>query len=236
MGVFIRRCKSRIGYRLRKNRIKLLVVYIMLILSTLVFFFLYLTNRIYPYIKSVAVNYATQVANKAVNESVIAKISNNNYNKFITTEKSEDGRIFAFSANTMEFNKLKSNVLLESEKLISSFNSAELGIPIGNFTNNIFLFGRGPKISINIAPYGSSVVEFTNKFEEAGVNQTRHYIGMNIKTKIAVFLPVGVCFAEVVNTVPVAETVIIGDVPDNFTNFNGDIDDFKDGMLNKVGN
>ncbi len=85
--------------------------------------------------------------------------------------------------------------------------------------------GRGPKIPIKIIPYGSISAQVENVFAEAGINQTRHQIMMIVTANLSVVLPNKRINTSVKAQVNIAETIIVGDVPNAYTHVTGDKND-----------
>jgi sporulation protein YunB len=107
-------------------------------------------------------------------------------------------------------------------------------IPIGNFTGNELLAGRGPKIEVKIVPVGSVSTDYKTEFISTGINQKRHRIYLEIKSKMTIVAPFTNKTVEVINNVNVAETVLIGNVPDTFYNLEGLTDFTTDDSMNLI--
>ena len=100
---------------------------------------------------------------------------------------------------------------------ILEFSSQRVVLPAGSLTGNPFLSGRGPEVEIRLIPAGFVQTRLKNVFDEAGINQTRHQILLNVKLEIQAVLP-GYAIADQVDTdVCLAETVIVGLVPGAYT-------------------
>ena len=115
-------------------------------------------------------------------------------------------------------------------------SARELSIPIGTLTGSALLAGRGPRISVRMESVGSSSARFENRFDSAGINQTNHQIALEVDVSVSILLP-GFTTATTVSTaVTVAETVIVGSVPETYTYFSTTPDtyeeDLKDYILN----
>ena len=89
--------------------------------------------------------------------------------------------------------------------------------------------GWGPNIKVKIIPVGSVSINFSDEFKQAGINQTRHKIYMEMQTQVRIVVPLGSDIINVATKVPITETIIIGDVPDTYVNV-----DNEDQMLNLV--
>ena len=60
------------------------------------------------------------------------------------------------------------------------------------------------------------MVDFFSEFKQAGINQTIHRIYVKVDTKVQVIIPFSNKFVEIGSEVPIAETIIVGDVPDTY--------------------
>ena len=118
-----------------------------------------------------------------------------------------------------EFNRLQTVVLDEVLARISEVSTRELGIPIGSLTGSALLSGRGPRITVRMQSVGSSTAKLRNEFTSSGINQTRHQIVMDVDVRISVLLPGCVTSVPVSQSFSVAETVLVGAVPENYTYF-----------------
>ena len=118
-----------------------------------------------------------------------------------------------------EFNRLQSAVLADVLQKLSEVSTRELSIPLGSLTGTPLLAGRGPLIRIKMQSVGSSSAHFENAFLSAGINQTRHEILLVVDVYASILLPGFSTVTKVTNRYAVAETVIVGSVPDTYTYF-----------------
>ena len=160
----------------------------------------------------------THVVNASVNETLYS--AGVDYDRLIAFEKDNEGHITAVKSNMAEFNRLQSAVLADVLQKISEVSTRELSIPLGSLTGSPLLAGRGPHIRIKMQSVGSSSAHFENAFSDAGINQTRHEIELVVDVYVSVLLPGFSTVTKVTNRYAVAETVIVGSVPDTYTYFN----------------
>ena len=151
-------------------------------------------------------------------------------------EKDTEGNITAVHSNMAAFNRLQAQILDIILARIDQVSARELSIPIGTLTGSALLAGRGPRISVRMESVGSSSAKFENRFDSAGINQTNHQIVLKVDVSVSILLP-GFTTATTVSTaVTVAETVIVGAVPETYTYFSTQPDtyeeDLKDYILN----
>ena len=134
-----------------------------------------------------------------------------------------------------EFNRLQSSILHQVLQEIAQMDTRELSIPLGSLTGSALLAGRGPRISVRMQSVGSSTAYLSNEFSSAGINQTRHQIILNVDVYVSILLPGFSTATKVSNAFTVAETVLVGTVPDSYTYFQSDTpieDDARDYVLN----
>ena len=167
---------------------------------------------------------ASNAVNRIVTEAVNDAIDSGEfqYDKLIVFEKDKEQKITALQSNMPEFNRLQSRILDQILERISEVSTHDLSIPLGSLTNVDLLAGRGPLITVKMQSVGSSTARLVNRFTSAGINQTKHQIILNVDVYISILLPGFTTTTKVSNSFTVAETVIVGSVPDSYTYFNSD--------------
>ena len=226
-------------YRRRMDRQALarllLFVGMTLVLATAV----YATAQLRPLLESMATTRVSNTVNRIVFEAVNEAIESGEitYDQLISFEKDNDGRITAVHSNMAACNRLQVEILDIILARIDQVSARELSIPVGSLTGSALLAGRGPRIKVRMESVGSSSARFENEFTSAGINQTNHRIVLHIDVSVAILLPGFTTATEVSNAVTVAETVIVGTVPDTYTYFSTTPstyeEDVKDYILNR---
>ncbi len=168
----------------------------------------------------------TQVRNTTsdlINDAIDIQIETGNiqYDRIVYFEKDLNGRITALKTNMSEVNRLKTSILNTINDEILALDTADLGIPIGSmFLPEVFA-GRGPSIPVEIIAIRNSEATFSSNFSEAGINQTLQQLVMQISVDVAVLVLGDTSSFTVTSQVVVAETIIVGDVPDTFLQTGG---------------
>lgn len=164
-----------------------------------------------------ALSDASDMITKITNETVNKKMAEGafDYNYFVTLEKDNEGSITAITANMSRINMLASEILRD---VIDATESGELllRIPVGNLLGSNLLLGRGPKIPIKIVVLSSSHADFKNEFSSAGINHTKHQIILEVTVDIDVFMPWQTVNTQTVHQILIAETIVVGDIPDTY--------------------
>lgn len=143
------------------------------------------------------------------------------YDRIVYFEKDLNGRITAMKTNMTEINRLKTDILNIINDEILTLDTSDLGIPLGSLFLPEFLSGKGPAIPVRILSIRNSDASFLSNFREAGINQTLHQLTMEVSVDVAVLVLGRTSSFTVTSEVVVAETVIIGDVPDTFLQTGG---------------
>ena len=159
-------------------------------------------------------NTTSDLANDAIGKQI--DIGNITYDRIVYFEKDLNGKITALKTNMSEANHLRVEILDLINEQILSLDSADIGIPLGSLFLPEFLSGKGPVIPVRVLSIRNSDAKFVSQFSQAGINQTLHRLNMEITVDVAVLVLGETNSYSVTNQVVVAETVIVGDVPQTF--------------------
>lgn len=168
-----------------------------------------------------AVQLATEAANTALQQEVTDE--NLQYQDFVLIHKDSDGHIVLMQANTVKVNQFAAATTLAVQKALEDLRWQSFGIPLGQILGVPLLANLGPRLKYNIMPAGAVRVNVVDKFEAAGINQTRHSIYLNFDTSIRIVIPSKGGEAVVGMQVPLVESIIVGGVPSTFVSVQGGI-------------
>jgi sporulation protein YunB len=174
-------------------------------------------------IRTLAQTQITNATSDLINDAIDQQIEAGDihYDRIVYFEKDLNGRITALKTNMSEVNRLKTSTLNLINDEILALDTSNIGIPLGNlFVAEIFS-GRGPIIPVEIISIRNSDAYFTSKFTQAGINQTLHQLSMSVLVDVAVLVLGETASFTVTSEVVVAETVIVGDVPNTFLQTGG---------------
>jgi sporulation protein YunB len=165
----------------------------------------------------------TNATSDLINDAVAQQITGGHiaYDRIVYFEKDLNGRITALKTNIGEVNTLKTETLNVINDEILETDSSMLGIPVGSLILPEFMAGRGPKIPVQILSVRNSDATFDSSFTHAGINQTMHQLNMHVLVDVAVLVLGRTHSFTVSSQVVVAETIIVGDVPDTFLQAGG---------------
>lgn len=203
--------------------IKRLCVYLLILaVLTTALFFLFRAK----YSEAIRNLSQTQVINTTsdlINDAIDRQIETGNiqYDRIVYFEKDLDGRITALKTNMSEVNRLKTDILNLINDEILELDSSEIGVPLGNFFLPELLAGKGPVIPVQILAIRNSDASFGSDFAEAGINQTLQQLTMNVSVDVTILVLGRTDSFTVTSQVVVAETVIVGQVPDTYLQTGG---------------
>jgi len=212
------------GDLLFKRRRPLKKVLLMgLIFLLIVLGFVLLDIRARPTLISLAEMEVTQMTVITINQTVQKEVSGSNldYQDFITVQRDYNGRVALMQANTVTINRMAADIALEVQKELQNLKTKQVSVPMGQLLGSYILSNMGPHIKVGIEPMGTVNMNVIDRFEQAGINQTRHKIYFEFKTVVRVGIPLHSKQVKVVTTVPVAESIIVGDVPNAVINLSG---------------
>lgn len=134
------------------------------------------------------------------------------YSDFMTITRNETGEITALSADMARLNLLRAEL---SAHLLERLEDSqlELTIPVGSLLPIEPTWARGPELHLRALALGTASAEFESEFTSAGINQTRHRLWLELSVPVTVLLPGGGEELTVDSRLCVAETVIVGQVP-----------------------
>lgn len=167
----------------------------------------------------IAVSDACDVVTVNVNRAIAQIMREEDYSGdyFVTFEKNDTGEVTAISSNMARINMLSAQVL---ERVVGATdnNMLSVDIPAGNLSGIGLLMGKGPKIPVKIIVETTSTVGFNNSIITAGINQSKHQINLVVNVDVNVLIPWCKRSANVITEVLIADTVIVGKVPETYLN------------------
>lgn len=197
---------------------------ILLVLVLIFVLFFLVRSKIRPVILNLAetqvINTTSDLINDAIQEQILT--GNIEYDRIVYFEKDLNGRITALKTNMAEVNRLKTEILNIINDEILAQDTEQLGIPIGSIILPEFLSGKGVQIPVKILTIRNSDAAFYSDFSEAGINQTLQQLTMEIIVDVTILVLGDTETFSVSSQVVVAETVIVGDVPDTYLQTGGE--------------
>ena len=213
--------------RVKKRRFfRRLLLFVLVLLAV----FLLIDRNFKPVVFSLAearsVAMASQVLYGALAEAIEDGIT---YGDLMTVRMDERGQVALLTANTMQMNRLADRAGKEALRRLNNMSSERVTVPLGAALGMTLFAGSGPGIPVSIVPIGSIATDFATEFEACGINQTRHKVYLQVRASIRIVIPTGAKTTQVTANMLVAESIIMGAVPEGFVGY-----DLNEAELNMV--
>lgn len=197
-----------------KRKIKWIIALVVIFIIAV---FIIFNSAIQPAVLSLAETklkaIASQLVNDAVDETFGSGVS---YSDLIYIEKDESGKIKSLSANVSSVDRFSSKISLAVQQEIENIGQQGIDIPVGTVIGGPLLTGRGPSINVAFQPVGVVNTEFLTTFENAGINQTRHLIYLEVNISMKIVVSNTVKQIDYSTKLLIADTVIVGDIPEQY--------------------
>lgn len=207
-----------------RRRIKRVFCFLLVCLLIVLFAFFELRSKYRLVIRDLAETSVKNSTSDLTNEAISQLMQEGSirYDRIVYFEKDLNGRITALKTNIGEVNHLKTDILKIINGKILALDSTDIGIPLGSLILPELLSGKGPVIPVRILAIRNSEADFSSQFQQAGINQTLHQLIMEVNVDVAILVLGQTSSFSVHSEVVVAETVIVGEVPDTFIQTGGD--------------
>ena len=200
-----------------------LIRWIWIILTLAGAVFMLLRGQYHDVAASLARTQVMNVTSDLINDAIDRQIEEGSiaYDRMVYFEKDLDGRITALKTNMGLVNRLKTDTLNRINDEIMALDSDHIGIPLGSLFLPELLAGKGPRINVRVLSIRNSEADFCSRFSEAGINQTLHQLTLVVSVDVAVLVLGKTEGFTVESEVVVAETVIVGTVPETYLQTGG---------------
>lgn len=169
---------------------------------------------------------ASQVLSGALAEAIGDGIG---YDDLMNVRMDQSGQVALLSANTMRMNQLADRAGQAALRRLNNMSSERVTVPLGAALGMTLFAGSGPGVPVSIVPIGSIYTDFATEFEACGINQTRHKVYLQVTASIRIVIPTGAKTTQVSANMLVAESIIVGRVPEGFVGY-----DLNEDELNLV--
>lgn len=209
-------CNKGVCFAMKRKKWIILTCIIAAI--SLAFVLIITETNIRPIILSMAEARVRAIALDAINTAIQQNMQAVTYDQLVQMTLSQTGQITSLTANTVAMNALATSTALSAQQYIADIEMQPVRISLGSASGYPLFAGRGPTMLVHVEPAGSVSSEFFTELMSAGINQTRHRIYMKMSATVRIVIPTGAKLVEVQTMVPIAETVIVGEVPNAFVN------------------
>lgn len=186
-----------------------------LVLCAVFAVFSVLDNRLRPVITTMAQYQCRVISVLAMNEAVMEELNEvqDIEQTLVEVDKAPDGTVSAIEINSVEVNRLKTRLTDAVANRLLSVPNQDVHIPLGTLLGWQIMAGRGPDIPLQVMPASFVQSSIVDTLETAGINQTQHRIFIRFTVEMSAILPGYSTSITVENEVCIAQTLIVGKVP-----------------------
>jgi hypothetical protein len=105
---------------------------------------------------------------------------------------------------------------------MEQFSSLSVSLPIGSLLGWDWMSGLGPLITFPVSFTATVLSDVSSVLVAEGINQSMYRVLVHLEFSLYVVTPGGRSTVGTKTSYPMAETVLLGEVPDNLTEVYGD--------------
>lgn len=210
------RCRWRV--LLRRQRLPAAVPVLLLAAVLFAGFRAVVSARLEPAVESMAVSGIRNRIAETVSAAAADCLSDRGMSDgdFISIETDDTGRITSLTRDLAAESLLRRDLVDAITDALEPLGQESFGIPLGTLTGWIVFSGRGPSVRVRVLSFGDVEVQISQEFAEAGINQTSHQVFLDVSVTVYLLIPGDMLSVEADSRICVAETVIVGQVPDTY--------------------
>ena len=216
--------------RVRSRLYKRLLVIILAVALLGAFLYAFLNAQLRPALLQLARTRVQSAASSAMLEAVLDCLEGYESTSFVDILKTDD-QVFYIELKNIELTRFSARCAKNAQARLISMGKQGIELPIGSISSVPLLSGYGPYVHMTFYPESTINAAFTSEFRTAGINQTLHRVILRLAAEITVVLPSDVQVVSTRVEVPIAEHIIVGKVPEAFTDVNN-----EDDMLHLIPN
>lgn len=160
---------------------------------------------------------AAAIVSRTVNHALAEELEKrSSQGSLFTEQRNKNGTLEMVQADSVHINLLMSQLAMNIQDEFNSNGREKFNVSFGTLIGSRVLSQSGPDITITVEPLSVSSMDFKTEFETQGINQTKYKIYVILECRVKMLAPFSTEIFKIKNTVLVAETVILGSVPDSF--------------------
>lgn len=135
------------------------------------------------------------------------------YADLVDVKTDKDGNICMVVTDSYEVNRMATTAATNAYNYLSEEIKKGVDVPVGAFTGIRLIGGFGKKVKMKVISVSSVKCEFISDFSQAGINQTRHSLYLNIRCDVSVVTKTITRDINDVISILVFDNLIVGKVP-----------------------
>lgn len=178
-------------------------------------------------IDDISINQLEYLVTNIINNSVYDCLDDGKYrlDTLVRTEKDTSGAITGVSIDPYTANRMKSRIAAEITDRVNGISNDDMDITIGELIGYCGMGSWGPRLPLTVTPNGNVYIDFSQEFQSCGINQVKNTVLVDVTVEVSSMMPFFKNSSTVHSSVIVADSVIVGDVPDTYINLGEEAND-----------
>lgn len=175
--------------------------------------FLVLEQTLRPSVEATIQHLVQIRATESISRAVLDRTARVRYEDLYDIQKNDQGLVAFLQPNTTEINRLAAQMTLAVQRELKGMERQEFGVTMGQVVGSRLFATRGPALQVGLQSLGTVRATVVSRFEQAGLNQTRHLVYLKVRTDIQAVAPTFTQVYPIEEQIPLAEGIIVGPVP-----------------------
>jgi sporulation protein YunB len=171
---------------MKKTKRKLKFICFLVSVCTLSCFLYFSSNKILENLS--LKSFETLISSSSYNAINNILAEGYDYKSLIDVSTNSNGEIVMVTTDSIKVTAIASLAATTTYNYLNDFTNRGVEVPIGAFTGIQLLSGFGKTIRMKLISVSSVKCEIISNFTEAGINQTRHTISINIANIYTIML------------------------------------------------
>ncbi|HWQ57599.1 MAG TPA: sporulation protein YunB [Clostridia bacterium] len=208
-------CRKRTGAR--KKIMAAFVIVAVVMLAAIV----WLNAGMHKAMEALAISRVKSVAARAMNQAILESLGESSDGAAVIHVRETGERVYLIETDAYRMNTLAAQCVQTAQDHIAEIGELGVSIPVGTITGIPFLAGYGPKLKVIFTPAGSVQSAFDTEFTSSGINQTLYRVKLKLTASVQIVMPGIYQAVSVTSEAAIAESVIVGEVPEVYTDVAG---------------
>ncbi len=180
--------------------------------------------RIHTTVIAFAEMRAQRIAEMQANDTVAAVLESHTQlcRDMVKVTYNDQRMLTSVMADAASVNTIKTAVASSLTEHFGQMSTLSADIPLGTLLGPEWLSGMGPLVRFPISVSASVMTTVSSSLEAVGMNQSAYKVLLNVHIVMGIIVPDGRTSVVVDSSFPMAEAVLLGDVPDTLTEVYGD--------------
>ncbi len=201
----------------RAGRKKKLLILVLITLALAAAATIWLNAGMHKAMQALAISRVRSVAARAMNNAILECLGSGSEGENVINVRDTGERVYLLETDAYRMNALAAQCAEAAQNLIAAMGEQGISVPLGTITGIPVFTGKGPNIRVKFTPAGSVTSAFDTEFSSSGINQTLYRVKLRLSASVQIVMPGVYDTVSVTSEAAIAESVIVGEVPQVYT-------------------